>query len=427
MKLHASYDCIVVGGGISGLYSAIELQKKYPEWSIAIIEKYKGLGGRTYSYSPPGFPGVRWEMGAGRIQESHILVKKLVKKYGLHLIPIHKDIGFQEVAGGPILPNPFEKSFISMYIAPLGVLPESVLKMHTLYELMVDIYGQVRAKEILDTFPYWAEVHVLRADLALKTFLEGEMHSHEGYSVIQEGFSELIARMVDEFSKRGGVLLNRQTVVGLKQGDSEKETDLEVEFGRKKDKVHGFIKLRARKCCIFAVHADALRKIRGFHKGFEALQKVKTEPLFRIYAIFKDSSWFPGRFVTPSRLRYFIPIDLKNGVVMISYTDGKDTEEYHKVYMKGGDEALQKAVMKDIRMLLPEKDIPEPLVLKGHYWDTGATYWLPGNYDVEEMSFDSCRPLKELKGIYMCGESFSLKQAWVEGALEQTEKCLSLI
>ena len=78
----ASYDIIIVGGGIAGLYSALELRKKYPSYSIAVAERYKGLGGRTYSYSPPGFPGVTWEMGAGRVHKDHKMTMKLLKEYG---------------------------------------------------------------------------------------------------------------------------------------------------------------------------------------------------------------------------------------------------------------------------------------------------------------------------------------------------------
>jgi hypothetical protein len=423
--IHASYDCIIVGAGISGLYSALQLQKKHPEWTIAIVEKYKGVGGRTYSYSPPEYPGVRWEMGAGRISRAHKLTLRLVEKYGLSVFPLGEFIGFKKNSRSEILPNPFESSFISMYIAPLGMLPENVLKTHTLYELMVDVYGQMRAEEILETFPYWSEVHVLRADLALKTFLDGEMSSHKGYFGVKEGFSELISRMLNAFLKAGGVLLNRQTVLGIRRsGETAYQTDLDIEFGRKKDKIHGRITLRALQCCIFALHADALRGIKGFEK-MEALDHVKTEPLLRIYAVFKDA-WFAdvGRIVTPGRIRYIIPINPSKGVVMISYTDGKDTEAYHMAEKKG---ILEKVVMKDIRALFPEKDISDPLLMKSHYWETGATYWTKGEYDVEKMSLESCRPLKELKGVFVCGESFSLKQAWIEGALEQTDACLGHI
>ena len=109
---------------------------------------------------------------------------------------------------------------------------------------------------------------------------------------------------------------------------------------------------------------------------------------------------------------------------MISYTDGDDTNYYHKIYSKEGDKGLQVAVMKDIRALFSEITIPEPTFFKGHYWETGASYWQPGSYNVQEESKKSINPLPN---VYVCGESFSLRQAWVEGALEQTQLCLDKI
>jgi hypothetical protein len=113
---------------------------------------------------------------------------------------------------------------------------------------------------------------------------------------------------------------------------------------------------------------------------------------------------------------------------MISYTDGNDTNHYHSIWKKGGDKALQVAVMSDIRKLFPTYRIPEPKFFRGHYWDTGATYWQPGHYSPDIMSISSCHPLPlSLPGVFVTGESFSTRQAWVEGALEQSKICLGII
>ena len=82
MDIRASYDFIIVGGGISGLHCALELRKKYKDCTIALAEKYGKLGGRTFSYSAPEqFQGVHWEMGAGRIHKDHKLLMELLQKY----------------------------------------------------------------------------------------------------------------------------------------------------------------------------------------------------------------------------------------------------------------------------------------------------------------------------------------------------------
>lgn len=426
--LHASYDFIVVGAGISGLWMTRELQRAYPTATIALAERYKGLGGRTYSYSPPGFAGVSWEMGAGRIRKDHHMLMSLVKEYGLHWLPIGEGSTFQARPGGPLIPNPFESLIVPVCIAPLAELSPSVLEKHTLEELLGKLYTKPKASELLAYFPYRAEVSVLRADLALKQFLgDGEMSSHKGYGVLQEGFSALVKAMSDEIQRRGGVLLNRHRLVGLTKADGT-ATDLTFTFGAKGEEQQEMT-LRAEKACILALHKDAVAELKEF-RGWKTLSHLQTEPLLRCYAIFDTPAWFDGmtRVVTPERPRYILPMNPKTGVIMISYTDADDVAEYAKIYERGGDDALENVVLADVRKLFPDTDIPKPRFFRAHLWETGATYWLPGSYSPALESAEACHPLvRKLPGVWLCGESWSLRQAWVEGALEHTKQCFGAL
>ena len=433
---YAQYDCIVVGAGISGLYATRELLKRHPTWRIALAERYKGFGGRTYSYWVPlasadkGFEGVHWEMGAGRIHKDHKHLMALVKEYGLHWIPIGEDIGFKAAPTTPVEPNVFESMIVPTILGPLATLSKDLLAKHTIEELMVNVYGKEATKTALAQFPYRAEVNTLRADLALDGFLGGgEMSSHKGYGFLVEGFSELVSRIKTDIQERGGICLPRHQLVFLKKGPGS-ATDLTFKFGyAEKGEPHGIITLRATRCTVLALHRDAVAELPEF-QGWRTLSLLKTQPLLRCYAIFRDSSWFSGmgRVVTPELPRYILPIDPKKGTIMISYTDGDDTKRYTRIQEQGGDSALEKVVLKDVRRLFPEKRIPNPEFFKSHPWKTGCTYWLPGTYDPEKVSAESCHPLpSKLPNVYLCGESWSLRQAWVEGALEQTEKCLRRI
>lgn len=429
MDLHASYDCIIVGAGISGLYSARELAKKHPSWRIAIAERYKGLGGRTYSYSPPEVKGVQWEMGAGRIREDHTLVMRLLDEYKLTWQRIPEGIVFKRSGDSPLEENIFESTLIPVFFGPLQWLRPEILAAHTIEELLREIHGPVLTKEILSEFPYRAEVNTLRADLALKTFFGfGEMASHKGYGVIKEGFSELIARLREDCERRGVVVLNRHRLIGLEaKGDA---TDLTFEFGYK-DKAYDRIMLRAEKLVVLALHRDAVAELREFH-SWPVLDFLKTQPLLRTYAVFpvKDGVWFRGlpRVVTPERPRYILPMNPAQGTIMISYTDGDDTTEYMRIQKKGGDKALEKVILRDVRALFPDHKIPDPIVFKSHGWETGCTYWLPGVYDPVAVAKKALHPLpRELPNVWLCGESWSLRQAWVEGALECAQDMLRAV
>ncbi len=431
-SIRPQYDCIIVGAGISGLYCARELAKKHPSWSIALAERYKGLGGRTYSYWPPGHEGVHWEMGAGRIHKTHTHLMGLLKEYGLTFVPIGGEIGYQAFPGGAIQHNPFEDTLVPIYIEALQRLPPDALANYTIEELMIQIYGRDTTQNVLSYFPYRAEVNTLRADLALESLLDkAGVNSHEGYGVIGEGFSELVKRLREDCERRGVIVLNRHRLINCFSAEG-RATDLLFSYDSKKEGgAAGKIQLRAEKAAILALHRDAVAELPVF-RHWDTLQLIKTQPLLRTYAIFPVKKghgvWFDdlGRVVTPERPRYILPMNPKQGTIMISYTDGDDTHEYSRILDKGGDKALETAILGDVRRLFPQKDIPKPSFFRSHMWETGCSYWLPGSYNPGVESDKACHPLPtKLPGVWLCGESWCLRQAWVEGALEQTLKMLN--
>jgi len=109
---------------------------------------------------------------------------------------------------------------------------------------------------------------------------------------------------------------------------------------------------------------------------------------------------------------------------MTSYTDSTDTEPWLNLLHKS-EKALKNGIMAELRRTFPDKSIPDPTYFKAHPWYDGCTYWLPGLYDPEDISNKLMCPLPaKWKYLFMCGESYSMRQAWVEGALEHSEKML---
>jgi hypothetical protein len=433
MDVQPSYDFIIVGGGISGLHCALELSKKYKGCTIALAEKYGKLGGRTFSYqAPTPFQDVHWEMGAGRVHISHKRVMELLKQYNLHWIPIGSDTTYFSYGGDKSLledsgqKNVFEESILPTFFQPLEQLDPVLLQRHTLYEICGKTFGYDKTKSFFSTFPYASEMYTLRADEALRGFLHhGELSSQKHYGVVAEGFSALVKHMEDDATKQKITILRHHTLMNI----TKKHGGYVCNFSYgKPSAIVGNIQLHAHKAVICTLHADALRKIPCF-RPMKALRHVKTEPLLRTYMIFPTPCWFAnlGKVVTNHRLRYIIPIDVTKGSIMISYTDGKDTDIYKNVYYKQGEDALGSMIYDDICRLFPFFKIPKPLFFKAHMWDVGATYWTPGHYDLQTMSDEACNPLPSMDHVYVCGESFSMKQAWVEGALEHSNTCLQKI
>jgi monoamine oxidase len=78
-------DIAVVGGGVSGAYSAWRLQQeKGTSEQIALFEYSDRIGGRLYTITMPGLPHVKAEVGGMRyIPSQHILVASLVDHLGI--------------------------------------------------------------------------------------------------------------------------------------------------------------------------------------------------------------------------------------------------------------------------------------------------------------------------------------------------------
>lgn len=399
------YDVLIIGGGIAGLYCARQLLRAQPSLRLVLCEQYKVLGGRmaTYHKTLPGDLAVQWEIGAGRISDSHVRLHSLLREYGLHTFPISSDLMYKDSGSAALEKNIFEPS-LDILFGPLVSLSPEVLARHTLQELLISVHGKKATQGWMDRFPYHSELVYLRADEGLREF-RNEMKSHEGFSVCAEGLGALAEKMAAECVERGAMILTKYTCTGLGKGWAEFTTEEE-----------GNRKIHAKKT-ICALHANAMRSL-PFFDGFSTLKKIRMEPLTRMYAVFPlrgGKAWFSGlpRIVTPLSVRYVLPIDEAKGVIMISYTDSKFSRAF------SGKKDPEGEVMKEIRALFPEKDIPDPLFFKVHEWKEGVSYWLPGPYDVKKESERALVPFpKVYPGLFVCGESFSERQGWVEGALE---------
>lgn len=413
------YDYLIVGGGLAGLYTAREILKKKPGAKVIVCEKYKKLGGRAVSYKKDlgGSVGeVQWEIGAGRISTSHKKVLGLIKEYGLHSAPISPGLLYKE--NGEYQENYFEPS-LEILFKPFFDLSQEVLGKKTIQELMMEVYGKKETEKWMNRFPYYSELVYMRADRALAEF-QGEFKSHEGFCVCVEGLSELVNHMVADLEKRGCEVCPQMEMIELEKNA------VSFRVGSFRDGDARPIQTIEAKKIILALHANALAQIDQF-RNWKPLKLVTMQPLCRIYAVFpkkKGKVWFDGipRVVSPQDLRYFIPINYEKGVAMISYTDSKYAEKYMKIK---DDKELERVVMKDLRAVFSDKQIPEPIFFKAHPWTEGVSYWLPGDYSPEEITENVLQPLpKTFPDIYVCGESFSVRQGWMESALEHADLLL---
>lgn len=414
-----SYDLIVVGAGLAGLYVAVEWLKKHPQKSCCLLEKYGYVGGRVVTYQTyvPGRGKVQWEGGAGRIAVTHRRVLHLLKRYGLTFVPLSGKWAFSY----PALPNPFT-ALTDLYLPPLTRLSPALLGQTTLSTLLRRVYGPTRTREYLATFPYYAEFHTLRADLAISSF-QSEMHSPQGFGVCVEGLSALANGLLQDFLRLGGILKKRCTVERVCY--TERPLCVTVSEQQGKDTPLLRQELYASHV-VLALDASSLHHIQGV-SHVPVLRHLDMIPLLRIYAVFPvrhGVSWFSdiGTTVLDSPLRFFIPIQPDKGIVMISYTEGPDAV----YWMKMSPEQREREVMAEARRVFSSRTIPDPLFFHSHPWKTGCTYWKPGKYDPVKESQQSIQPFTG-HPLFLCSESFAVMQCWMESALIQAEAVLDAL
>lgn len=410
LRYNKAYDVVIVGGGIAGLYCAYKLSETQ---NVALFDERNYIGGRIYTHSKG------YEVGAARFNDSHTQLLELIKYYKLTKMPIPKEIDYIEYI--EYIEDKENEVTMNSHIEFQKTLNKVVkntkktnnLKNITFYEHLIKILkSKEKADRIVNIFGYYSEMKEMNAFDAYNTFKKD--FGNVQYYILMEGLSNLCENMMKTIRKNGSKVYLKSRINSV-----ERVNDY-FRIGRenRKRKITG-------KKVIFAIKPHQLKDfpiISSIHKYTKA---VYNAPLIRIYAVYKDV-WFKNinRTTTNNILRQIIPINKKTGLIMISYTDGKDTKPFMKNdFELKSDSELKQIVAKNIKKVFPDKNIGEPDYFKAHLWTVGCHHWLP-NFDSIQIQKDILNPVEN---VYICGEGFSDKQAWIEGALNSASKVIKCI
>ena len=451
------YDIIIVGGGISGLYTLYKLSQKHPCLKILLLEKEKQLGGRVSTFIENGMV---LEEGAGRFNDTHVLLKSLIvdlhltnkiHKTSIHIKYMPDDKGAREEDGDvedlsyysgllKILTGndkPVSAKFIlKIIIASMFESKEYLQKMNFI-QYANKVLKKNQVKLIEDSFGYYKELHEMNAYNCIQLLNQLSPTNHN--YILKGGLSQIINRMIENIKKNKNCsILTEQTVYNIQYvGEAEslrRETLssspplLQITLkrgGEQKDKLY---------CnkIVCALPKEALEKIPIFHSiQHKLLDKITSASLCRIYSRFtKDKNgkyWFQHlpKITTNNALRMVIPYDLNKGIVMISYTDSHFADYWYRLYKSKGMQQMNIKIRELIKEIT-DIDIPKPIDTKIFYWKHGVGYWDIGA-DSEDVSNKMIKPFLN-KEIYICGENYSgTFQQWIEGALETSEKVIEYL
>ena len=455
-----TYDFLIAGAGIAGLYTAYRLKQKYPTSRICILEASTYIGGRLHTIE---HDGMKFDGGGARFNTQQKRIMNLVKELNLtsKMVPITNDITYK-----PYKPNYNKQletrfpqiddfiSFMKEYVQRKQISDTTLINT-TIIDFVKDVI--LKDKEYLDTtsntslktldiyltdiYPYYSELKVLNALEGLNLFTH-ELSPKMQYYVLAGGLQQLSDAIYNKLKKISNVkiFINTplETITRLTQNNSTSRNKYIITSGNKK-----FITSNI----ILAITQPKLLQLKYLTKNKNLLQNIKSiqcEPLYRIYARYPPNPttakvWFAnmGKMSTNLPIKYIIPVDYEKGIIMISYTDSKfanywidkvaDTNNDNNTNTNTDTDTtpFEIELTKQLKKLFPDIEIPKPKWYKHCPWVVGAGYWKKGS-NREEIMPRMIKPLSA-DDIFICGENYSSHQAWVEGSLETSNLVLEKI
>jgi hypothetical protein len=294
-----------------------------------------------------------------------------------------------------------------------------------LYNVCIDTLGQSEANYLEARHPYYSEIFIMNAYDSLISF-KNDLDEKMQFYCLDGGLSQITKNMYNECLTNGC-----KFKFGTKFNKSKYDDNLQLFVNVLTDPDNHKFTINSNNL-ILAIDGKSFKKINlsNFDKyltqnkiKFKDLQKsINVQPLLRTYAKYRTNSWVTGlnKTVTNDKIKFIIPIS--QNLVMISYTDGKYAKYWYKKII---DQTQEDELDKSIATLFPDKNVSDsPVFIKNYYWEQGASYWTT-NIDSSKYIELISKPTK--LNLYICGDSFSNRQAWIEGALESSNKVFDQI
>uniref|UniRef100_A0A6C0L1J2 Cytochrome b5 heme-binding domain-containing protein n=1 Tax=viral metagenome TaxID=1070528 RepID=A0A6C0L1J2_9ZZZZ len=396
-----NYDVIIVGGGITGLFLAYKL--KETQFRILLIESSDNLGGRIQTLYEDKF---HLESGAARFHGSHTKLLSLIHDLNLendivqlpqdvHYILRNKKSNYSYATQNKLdLYDLFQKC-----IKHRAKLDQSILEKISFFQYLTLLFDYETAQFMKDSFGYDSEFEKLNALSALDMFQDDFFQNNE-YFTLQNGMSSIMAKL--------DTILDQHENIIIKKSCSLSEIN-DHQILTEDGSIFNFKQL------IVTIPKEKLLQINYFNEKL-LYHTVEAIPLLRIYFQYSPKNvWFRNikRTITDNYTRHIIPINYQAGLIMISYTDGEKAKMLNDIH-SNGDSFLIKVIHKEIQQLFGIQP-PKPQFISVHYWKNGVHFWKNGS-NMHDIYPQTLKP--DNQEIYVCGESYSKKQGWIEGSLE---------
>ena len=443
-KNHITYDLVIIGGGLAGLYTLYKLSKKYNHLKILLLESGQRYGGRIYSYKETidGQDFVM-DLGAGRLGHHQPLINDLINELGLKpkIVDIPNTKTYIEVAENGKVHNKthfkdyimgkLTKFFFSPLITKLG---KSILQKYYLCELIKKYVSVSFSQKVASVFEYSSDLNEFNAYDAIEYF-KHDYNSETKFFTLNGGLEQIIEHLIIAIKKTRSYklknikLLNLSNVENItNKNTNNKNTNnnlFKIEVNNYRTaKIYNIYS----KYAVCAVPKKTLEKLELFKPILRDLNSINSINLLRIYEIYNKTNgetWFKNveKTITNSQVQFVIPINPNNGLIMSSYSDCANANYWNLLLAKKGLEFVKAKLNIKLNQIFSiyNISIPQSKYIKMYFWDAGVACWKK-NVDSD---YISSKLLNPYSNVFIIGENYSKYQAWCEGALMTSENCIT--
>jgi len=404
------FDIIIIGSGMSGLYSAYNIKKTSPDTSFLILEKYKKqwIGGRT---SNEIFYGTQIVTGAGiGRKDTNPLLIKLMNELNIDYSE------FKSIMNYSNLLKPID---IVKIIDKLRIEYKKHPELHnaTFKEFFIKVLGIHLYKQFILTAGY---TDYENADIKETLYNYGMDDNKGGWTGLHIPWKKMVHKLYQEIGKQ-----HFKFSSDVIQVNKIKDKPCLFEIKTEDNKIYYSNKV------IIATTITGIKKlVPGASNKNSLYQEIHGQPFLRLYAKFDKKSseiikkYVPNYTIVPGPLQKIIPMDANKGVYMIAYSDNnnaillknhlKNTPENRNLY----SELIEKSLgIKENKLKIIE--------IKDFYWPIGTHYYEPLNNSFENRDDFLNEVQHPEKGMLVVGEAVSRYQGWTEGALESVKTVLT--
>ena len=205
------YEYIICGGGIAGLYCALNLIEKNnvnPQ-NILIIEKNYRVGGLIKTMNNEKLK-IKYENGARRFTENDKLLLELIRRFNLEQqkieLPIEKE--YRKVFNDEVITvntKKFSKILNKLIFKKYNLTKQELLG-KTFRSLCEDEIGIEKTSLLIESFGYTDEFNKVNAKNGIDVFKKN-FSLNIKYYILRDGLEQIILQL-ESFLKKSGVTIH---------------------------------------------------------------------------------------------------------------------------------------------------------------------------------------------------------------------------